>query len=113
MSELYQKQTTTQLPLRDRHDKHVTFNATYLTDVAAAIEQWRCSRTVLVVSRALDQNTDKIRRLEESLGETVVGKQIGVEAHSPYADVLSIAKWSMRKMPTALFVSVAHRTPTR
>jgi alcohol dehydrogenase class IV len=97
MSEPYQKYTTAQVPLPERQDQLVTFNATYLADIPAAIKQWRCSRTILVVSRSLDQNTDKIRRLEEILGETVVGKQVGVGAHSPYADVLSIAKLAHEK----------------
>jgi len=98
MSNLYpQKLTIPQMPLPDRRDKFVTFNSTYLTDIPAALKEWNCSRATLVVSRSLDQNTDKVRKLETALGSNVIGKKVGVGSHSPYADVLSIAKFVHEK----------------
>jgi alcohol dehydrogenase class IV len=45
---------------------------------------------VLVHSKALDANTDVVKKLEEKLGLFIVGKKAGVGAHSPYEDVLEI-----------------------
>ena len=87
-----QKQTIPQMPTPDSAEYLVTINSSYLTDVPALIKQWSCSRVILVVSRSLDTNTDKIRNLESVLSPRYVGKKVGVGAHSPYADVLAIAQ---------------------
>jgi alcohol dehydrogenase class IV len=87
-----QKNTVPQLPLPGYANHLVTFNSTYLTDVCNLINEWSCSRVILVVSKSLDANTDKVHNLESALGEKFVGKKAGVGAHSPYADVLAIAR---------------------
>jgi alcohol dehydrogenase class IV len=66
-------------------------NAKYLTDVPEWLQKWECTRALLVVSRSLDKNTDKVSRLESVLGSKITGKKSGVGSHSPYADVLDIA----------------------
>lgn len=92
-----EKRTMPQLPLPSFKDKLVTFNSTYLEDIQAAIEEWNCSRVLLVVSRSLDHNTDKVRDLENTLGSKFSGKKVGVGSHSPYHDVLAIAKLAHEK----------------
>lgn len=87
-----EKKTVPQLPIPSHKDKLVTLNSTYLDDIRAAIEEWKCERVVLIVSRSLDQNTDKIHKLETALGSKFSGKKVGVGSHSPYHDVLAIAK---------------------
>lgn len=47
---------------------------------------------VLVHSKALDANTDVVKKLKEKLGLFVVATKAGVGAHSPYEDVLEISK---------------------
>ena len=47
---------------------------------------------VLVYSKALDANTDVVKKLKQKLGHFIVGKRAGVGAHSPYSDVLEITK---------------------
>lgn len=86
------KQTAPQLPLHDYANYLVTFNSTYLTDVPALINGWSCARVLLVVSKSVDTNTDKVSNLQHALGPKYVGKKVGVVAHSPYADVLAIAR---------------------
>jgi alcohol dehydrogenase class IV len=85
------KRTIQQLPVPARKDHDAIFNAEYLVDIVAAVKSWGCQRIVLVHSKALDENTDVIKKLEAKLGSVVVGKKSGVGAHSPYSDVLAIA----------------------
>ncbi|GAD96376.1 hypothetical protein ANI_1_1286084 [Paecilomyces variotii No. 5] len=87
-----EKKTVPQLPIPSHRDKLVTFNSTYLDDICAAINDWKRERVILVVSRSLDQNTDKVHKLEHALGAKFAGKKVGVGSHSPYHDVLAIAK---------------------
>lgn len=87
-----EKKTVPQLPIASHKDKLVTFNSTYLDDIRAAIEDWKCERVILVVSRSLDQKTDKVHKLENALGSKFAGKEVGVGSHSPYHDVLAIAR---------------------
>lgn len=76
-----------QLPIAspNRENMDAIFNARYLEDIPSALREWGAERTFLVVSRALDGNTDKVRRLEGVLGRRMVGKKVGVGSHSPYA----------------------------
>jgi hypothetical protein len=109
------KQTAPQLPLHDYANYLVTFNSTYLTDVPALINGWSCSRVLLVVSKSLDTNTDKVSNLQHALGPKYVGKKVGVVAHSPYADVLAIARLMNEKDADAVvqYASAAPRIQMR
>ena len=80
-----QYQRIPQLPVPERQYTDAIFNARYLDDIPAAVGEWNCRRVFLVVSKALDANTDKVEKLEHVLGEKVVGKNVGVGSHSPYA----------------------------
>ena len=87
-----EKQRIQQLPIPDRKGHDAIINASYLDDIAAELKTWGSKRVLLVVSKSLDSNTDKIRLLEQELGKVVADKKAGVGAHSPYSDVIDIAR---------------------
>jgi hypothetical protein len=60
------------------------FNANYLDDIPAQLRAWNCKRVLLVHSKALDENTDKIDKLKIILGDVIVDRKAGVGSHSPY-----------------------------
>jgi alcohol dehydrogenase class IV len=87
-----EKRTIQQLPIPARQGHNAILKSTYLEDIVNAIGEWNCRRIVLVHSKALDESTDVIKRLKEKLGSFIVSTKSGVGAHSPYEDVLQIAK---------------------
>jgi alcohol dehydrogenase class IV len=86
------KRTIQQLPVPSRKGHNAILNSNYLEDIVDAIGQWSCQRIFIVHSKALGENTDVIENLKEKLGLFVVGTKSGVGAHSPYEDVLEIAR---------------------
>jgi alcohol dehydrogenase class IV len=86
------KRTIQQLPIPARKGHNAILNSKYLEDIVIAIGEWSCRRVLLVHSKALDENTDVVKRLTEKLGSFIVGIKSGVGAHSPYEDVLDIVK---------------------
>ncbi|KAF2632926.1 Dehydroquinate synthase-like protein [Macroventuria anomochaeta] len=86
------KRTIQQLPILARKGHNAILRSNYIEDIIHAIGEWSCQRVVLVYSKALDANTDVVKKLKEKLGHFVVGKKAGVGAHSPYEDVLEIAR---------------------
>ncbi|KAF2155406.1 Dehydroquinate synthase-like protein [Myriangium duriaei CBS 260.36] len=80
-----------QFDIPERANKLAIFAGSYLSDIPHFLSQWGISRIVLVSSKALYDGTDHVQKLEHELGQTVVGKKIGVGAHSPYRDVVEIA----------------------
>lgn len=86
------KRTIQQLPIPARKGHNAILKSNYLEDIVNAIGEWSCQRVVLVYSKALDANTDVVKKLKEKLGHFIVGKKAGVGAHSPYEDVLEVAK---------------------
>lgn len=86
------KRTIQQLPIPERNGHNAIINATYLSDTVGALGEWSCKRIVLVHSKALDSSTDVVKKLQEKLGLFLVGTKSGVGAHSPYQEVLQIAK---------------------
>lgn len=82
---VYQRIAQLPIPSPNRKNKDAIFNASYLEDIPNALREWNSRRTFLVVSKALDTNTDRVMKLEAVLGEKVVGKKVGVRSHSPYA----------------------------
>jgi alcohol dehydrogenase class IV len=86
------KRTIQQLPIPARKGHNAILNSKYLEDIVDAIGSWCCQRLVIVHSKALDENTDVVKKLQEKLGCFVVGTKSGVGAHSPYEDVLGITK---------------------
>jgi alcohol dehydrogenase class IV len=86
------KSTIQQLPIPSRKAHNAIVRSTYLEDIVSAIGEWRCQRVLLVHSKALDDSTEVVKILKEKLGSSVVGTKSGVGAHSPYEDVLSIAR---------------------
>ncbi|KAJ4362507.1 hypothetical protein N0V83_010601 [Neocucurbitaria cava] len=88
----HNKRTIQQLPVLARKGHNAILNSKYLEDTVIAIGEWSCRRVVLVHSRALDENTDVVEKLKEKMGSFIVGTKSGVGAHSPYEDILEIAK---------------------
>jgi alcohol dehydrogenase class IV len=86
-----EKRTIQQLPISERKGHDAIINATYLSDIAAALGAWSCKRVVLVHSKALDNSTNVVKKLQEKLVPLIVGTKSGVGAHSPYDHVLEIA----------------------
>ncbi|KAF2767452.1 Dehydroquinate synthase-like protein [Teratosphaeria nubilosa] len=80
-----------QYDIPQRKDKFAVFDANFLQDVPHFVRQWNLKRIVLVCSTSLYAKYDHVQKLEAKLGEKVVGKKIGVGAHSPYSDVVEIA----------------------
>lgn len=78
-----------EVPYRNGYD--AIFDASYLEDVPAQLQEWKSNRVLLVVSKALDSNTSIAKDLERTLGDLVVDRKAGVGSHSPYADVIDIA----------------------
>ena len=48
-------------------------------------------RVFLVASGGLSRNTDEVKRLEKKLGDTIVGRKIGIQPHSLWSEILEIA----------------------
>ncbi|CAI9636920.1 maleylacetate reductase [Alternaria burnsii] len=88
----HKKRTIQQLPTPTRKGHNAILNSSYLDDITDAIGTWGCQCTLIVHSKALGENTDVVERLKEKLGSFVVGTKSGVGAHSPYEDVLEIAR---------------------
>ena len=86
------KRTIQQLPIPERKGHNAILKSAYLEDIVNAIGEWSCERVVLVHSKALDDNTDVVKKLKKKLGHFIVGKKAGVGAHSPYQDILDIVR---------------------
>jgi alcohol dehydrogenase class IV len=88
-----QKQRIQQLDDPSRVGSDAIFNAKFLQDIPEAIAQWGSQRVLLVASKALAANTDKITALQAVIGggSKLVHTKLGVGSHSPYADVRDIA----------------------
>lgn len=84
---LYQR--IQQLPIPEREGKDAIFNARYLEDIPNAVKEWGSERIILVVSKKLDEGTNRVEKLEDVLGKKLVGKKVGVGSHSPYS-----GKWA-------------------
>lgn len=89
---LREKHTIQQLPIPNRKGFNAILNSEYAQDIVQAIGTWGCQRLVIVHSKALDENTNIIKRLKEKLGSLAVAFKSGVGAHSPYEDVLEITR---------------------
>ncbi|KAF8529556.1 hypothetical protein BU17DRAFT_36523 [Hysterangium stoloniferum] len=70
----------------------VKFKADYLKAIPDEVDAAGCQRVFLVVSTSLDSKTDVIQRLETALGKRLVGKRVGIGAHSPYSDVTDLTR---------------------
>jgi hypothetical protein len=81
---LFAYQRIQQMPVESRKDFDAIFNGNYLEDIPDQLTTWHSRRVVLVVSKSLNENTDKVKRLEEKLGGLIVDKKAGVGSHSPY-----------------------------
>jgi alcohol dehydrogenase class IV len=51
-----------------------------------------CTRTYIIASKSLSTNTDSLTRLQNALGDKVVGIRIGMSAHTHWNEVLAITK---------------------
>ncbi|XP_014555956.1 hypothetical protein COCVIDRAFT_100956 [Bipolaris victoriae FI3] len=89
---LRERKTIQQLPIPARKGHNAILNSDYTHDIIDAIGTWGCQRLVIVHSKALDENTDVLKKLKEKLGLFAVACKSGVGAHSPYDDVLEIAR---------------------
>jgi hypothetical protein len=78
------KQRLQSLPIDSRKGFDAIFNGSCLDDIPRQLKTWESQRVLLVVSKALGTNTDKIKELEDKLGDLVVDKKLGVGSHTPY-----------------------------
>ncbi|KAF2806319.1 Dehydroquinate synthase-like protein [Mytilinidion resinicola] len=92
MSLTLAKRRIQQLPIDWSTNHDAIFNSTILTDIPAALASWSSKRIILVYSKTLDAQTAHIKTLLTALGPLVAGTKSGVGAHSPYADVIAIAR---------------------
>ncbi|KZT66470.1 Dehydroquinate synthase-like protein [Daedalea quercina L-15889] len=83
---------TEQFDFEDRKGHDAIFGADYLSAVSAEVETLGRSKVYLVVSGSLHAKSDAVRKLEEKLGSKVCGKKVGVKSHTPYDEVLQIAR---------------------
>jgi alcohol dehydrogenase class IV len=86
------RRTIQQLPVPARKGHNAILNSNYLEDIISALGSWSCERILIMHSKALGENTDVVEKLKEKLGPFVVSTKSGVGAHSPYEDVLEIAR---------------------
>ncbi|KIV84132.1 hypothetical protein PV11_06105 [Exophiala sideris] len=84
------KDRVQQLDIDSRKGCDAIFNANFLEDIPEALLQWGCSRVLLVASKSLASNTDRISALQSTLNSKLVHTKLGVGSHSPYADVRDI-----------------------
>ncbi|TFY54806.1 hypothetical protein EVJ58_g8637 [Rhodofomes roseus] len=84
--------STYDIMVEDRKGRDAIFGADYVSAVSEEVDRLACSKVYLVVSRSLDTKTDVVGRLEQKLGGKVCGKKVGVKSHTPYDEVLQIAK---------------------
>ncbi|KAK4937667.1 hypothetical protein LTR10_021740 [Elasticomyces elasticus] len=85
------KDRVQQLDVDSRKGCDAIFNANFLEDIPEALLQWGYSRVLLVASKSLASNTDRISALQSTLNSKLVHTKLGVGSHSPYADVRDIA----------------------
>jgi hypothetical protein len=60
--------------------------------VARHVERFGKQHVFAVVSGSLARNTSCVTRLEEALGSKLVGTNIGFPSHTPWTQVLALAK---------------------
>ncbi|KAH9920603.1 putative Fe-containing alcohol dehydrogenase [Fomitopsis serialis] len=81
----------------ERKGRDAVFGADYVSAVTEEVNKLGCSKVYLVASTSLNAQTDAVKRLEEALGNKLCGKKIGVKSHTPYDEVLQIAKETKEK----------------
>ena len=80
-----------QLDVPERKGYDAIFNSNFQQDILEAVQRWGNSRVVLVASKSLNANTDKVKSLIEALGRNLVATELGIGSHSPYADARRVA----------------------
>lgn len=81
-----------QMPTGPTSKLKAIVNGSILEDVPDLVAQWNCRSVVLVASRSMSERSTVLQDLKKSLGDNFVAEKIGVGSHTPYADVLAIAK---------------------
>ena len=59
-------------------------------------DTFRASRAYVLASRSLARDTDKLERLEEALGDKLVGLRVGMKPHTYMSEVLEIVQDARR-----------------
>lgn len=88
---MLQKRRIQQIDAPSRQGYDAIFNAKFLEDIPDAVSRWQSHRIMLVASKGLAANSDRISRLQSTLGSKLVHTKLGVGTHTPYADVRDIA----------------------
>ena len=57
-----------------------------------AAETFKASKIYITASGSLSRNTDHVRRLEDALGEKVVGTRHGMKPHTLWSEVLEVTQ---------------------
>lgn len=66
------------LPYQDACVKHVT-------------KTFQSSKVYIIASGSLSRNTEHVKRLQESLGEKVVGTRYGMQPHTLWSEILQVS----------------------
>lgn len=53
---------------------------------------FKASRAYILASGSLSRNTDQVRRLQEKLGQSVVGTRYGMRPHTLWSEILEVTK---------------------
>ncbi|KAK4553331.1 hypothetical protein LTR86_009631 [Recurvomyces mirabilis] len=54
-------------------------------------ETFKAKRVYIIASASLARNTNHVRRLQDALGDRVVGVRKGIKPHTPWSEILEIA----------------------
>ncbi|EXJ77163.1 hypothetical protein A1O3_10321 [Capronia epimyces CBS 606.96] len=99
------KRRIQQLDIASRKGYDAIFNSNFLEDVPEAVEQYGCSRVLLLASKSLATTTDRISALQSALKSKLVHTKLGMGSHTPYADVRDLAT-SVQQLQIDCLVSV-------
>ena len=80
------------MPTGPLSQRSTIVNANVLEDIPKLTSQWSSGRILLVASRSLAKNQSTVQDLQKALGSTLAATKLGVGSHSPYADVLDVAR---------------------
>jgi hypothetical protein len=77
----------------DREVPNITYGLPFEELCAHHVENTiHCSRIYIIASKSLSTNTNSLSRLQNALGDTVVGTRVGMSPHTHWNEVLAIAR---------------------
>jgi alcohol dehydrogenase class IV len=70
-----------------------------------AEETFKSSRTYIIASKTLSNNTDALTRLKKALGDAVVGARVGMTPHTLWSECLEVTE-ECRKLNVDLLITL-------